>query len=65
MQMMAWDEGEIRAALVRFKATNARRDEVVRLAREAGISIREISHLSGLRRNTVYKILGMEEGGTS
>ena len=57
MQQRPRDPGEIRAALVAFKTTNVRRDELVRLAREAGISIREISQLSGLSRNTIYKIL--------
>ena len=39
----------------------ARRDELVRAAREAGLSIYAIGGLSGLSRTTVYKILGVEE----
>jgi DNA invertase Pin-like site-specific DNA recombinase len=61
MEPRLMDESEIRAALVAFKAGNARRNELVRMARDAGISIREIGQLSGLSRNTVYNILG--EGG--
>jgi transposase len=36
----------------------AERDRLVRAAYEAGISIRGISHLSGLSRTTIYAILG-------
>jgi hypothetical protein len=41
-----------------------RRDELVRLAREAGIPIREISRLSGLSRTTIYGILSQEHAMT-
>ena len=60
MQPRPLDESEIRAALVAFKTGNARRNELVRMARDAGISIREIGQLSGLSRNTVYKILAID-----
>lgn len=49
---------EIREALTRFRNVNAGRDQLIRLANEAGIPISEISQLSGLSRTTIYKILG-------
>jgi predicted transcriptional regulator len=52
---------EIRQALAEWKQTVGRRDELVRLARQAGIEIMEISRLTGLSRVTVYKILGLDE----
>lgn len=42
---------------------SAERDGLVRSAYQAGISVAGISGLSGLSRTTVYKILGIQEGG--
>ncbi len=39
------------------------RDGLVRAASRAGLTIKRISELSGLSRTTIYKILGMQEGG--
>lgn len=39
------------------------RDGLVRAANRAGVAIKRISELSGLSRTTVYKILGIQEGG--
>lgn len=57
---------EIRQALAGWKRrTVSERDQLVRLAHESGFQIAEISRLSGLSRTTVYKILGLTEGGQS
>jgi transcriptional regulator of acetoin/glycerol metabolism len=53
---------EAEQALAGWKQNADRRDELIRAAYAAGVNIRRIGQLSGLSRNTVYKILGMEGG---
>jgi predicted GIY-YIG superfamily endonuclease len=42
----------------RVKMHEAERDSLIRAARESGLNILRISHLSGLSRTTIYAILG-------
>lgn len=43
-----------------YRETVAQRDALVRAAHTAGANIRQIGQESGVSRNTVYKILGLE-----
>ena len=54
---------EVRQALAVWKRNLDQRDELVRLAHEAAVQIKEISQLTGLSRTTIYKILGETAGG--
>ena len=54
---------EARLALAWWKRNQDSRDELIRAAHGLGIQIKEISQLSGLSRTTIYKILGIQEGG--
>lgn len=48
---------------LRADQLDADRDPVVRDAYKCGVSVHAIHQLTGLSRTTIYKILGMEEGG--
>ncbi len=54
--------GEARAALADWKRTADRRDEILRGAYRAGVTVTEISQITGVSRTTIYKILGLEPG---
>lgn len=45
------------AALIQWRANNKQRDDLVRKADKAGVSINRISTLSGIGRSTIYRIL--------
>ncbi|MEE3755213.1 helix-turn-helix domain-containing protein [Mycobacterium intracellulare] len=49
------DEAE--ADLVQWRANNEQRDDLVRKADKAGVSINKIHTLSGIGRSTIYRIL--------
>ena len=49
--------GEAEDELRRWAETNARRDEVVREAAAAGVSIHQIQEITGIRRATIIGIL--------
>lgn len=52
---------EIRQALADWKYHAGQRDELVRLAHDTGIQIKEINELTGLSRTTIYAILGRDQ----
>lgn len=45
------------ADLVQWRANNEQRDDLVRKADKAGVSINKIHTLSGIGRSTIYRIL--------
>lgn len=47
----------------RSERLDAERDQLVREARAAGMNIRQIHVRSGVARSTIYRILGLTEGG--
>ncbi|WP_260972872.1 helix-turn-helix domain-containing protein [Mycolicibacterium llatzerense] len=46
------------AALTAWRENHDQRDDLVRKARKAGLSINRIHVLTGIGRSTIYRILG-------
>ncbi|WP_280331538.1 hypothetical protein [Nocardia wallacei] len=55
---MPMSPGDAEAALIEWRKNNEIRDQLVREAYDAGVTVHRIHILSGIGRNTVYKIVG-------
>ena len=53
-------EEEIRAGLAAYRTARKVIPDLIRAARDAGLTIQEIHRLSGVSRTTIYRILGLD-----
>lgn len=51
------DRDRVREKLIGWRLITAQRDDLVREANKVGIPILEIQRLTGIGRNTIYRIL--------
>lgn len=56
------DKERMREKLTAWRLIYGQRDDLVREAHAVGIAILEIQRLTGIGRNTIYRILGVKEG---
>ena len=50
-------QNELRTALLRYQRDHAERNQLIRDARGAGVSVADIARLAGLTRQHVHKII--------